>query len=376
MENKLPLFLLATIALIVGLMLSACEGALTKLAAQPSEIDPTEQASGITIVDSLGRTVQFAAPPQRVVVAGQSSLTIINTVYLFPEAKQRVVAVTSGRQKPGDFLAFVDPAFGEKTLSGHDSGPEQIAPLNPDVVILRTFMAGKLGKSLEQLDIPVVYVDLETPEQYFRDVSTLGRLFGNEARAEEIQSFYRERLDRIDGALGELSDDQKPSVLIVQYSDKGGEVAFNVPSASWLQTTEAELAGGIPIWAEAAQGGGWTVVNFEQIAAWGPDKIIVVSYKTDSSQVVEKLKSDAQWQILEAVQERQIYGFPADIFSWDQPDPRWVLGVTWLAGKMHPDHFSGLDMKEEISAFFGQMYGMDEDSIKEHIMPNLKGDIQ
>jgi len=374
--NKLPLFLLLAAVLIVGLMLTVCDSVLTSLAAQPCEKNPTELASGITIVDSLDRSVQFDAPPQRVVVAGQSSLTIIDTMYLFPEAKQRVVAVTSGRQKPGDFLAHVDSSFREKTLLGHDSGPEQIAPLHPDVVILRSFMAGKLGKSLEQLDIPVVYVDLETPEQYFRDVGTLGKLLGNEARAEEIQSFYQERLDRIDGTLGELSDDQKPSVLIVQYSDKGGHIAFNVPSSSWLQTAQAKLAGGFPIWTEAAQGGGWTVVNFEQIAAWGPDKIIVVSYKTDSSQVVEKLKSDAQWQVLEAVQERHIYGFPADIFSWDQPDPRWVLGVTWLAGKMHPDHFSGLDMMEEISAFFGQMYGMDEDSIQEHIVPNLKGDIQ
>lgn len=89
----------------------------------------------------------------------------------------------AGNQKPGDFLSFVDPAFGDKAVLEVEAGPEQIAPLDPDVVILRSFMADKLGKPLGELDIPVVYVDLETPEQYFRDVAPLGELFGNEARA-------------------------------------------------------------------------------------------------------------------------------------------------------------------------------------------------
>ncbi|NIV36881.1 MAG: ABC transporter substrate-binding protein, partial [Anaerolineae bacterium] len=173
-------------------------------------------------------------------VAGKSSLTIVDTLFLFPEAAERVAGLVVGRQKPGDFLQFVDPTFDEKSVLEVDAGPEQIAPLDPDVVILRSFMADKLGKSLEQIDIPVVYVDLETPEQYFRDLATLGKLFGNEDRAAEVQSFYRARLDSLDAALDGLEDGDKPRVLVVQHSEQGGEVALNVPSASWLQTIEAE----------------------------------------------------------------------------------------------------------------------------------------
>lgn len=344
---------------------------------EKSQVPPAAEASGgLTVVDAKGRSVEFNEPPQRIVVAGKSSLPIIETVYLFPEASKRVVGMTSGRQNPAEFLSLVDGAFDRKTLSGHDAGPEQIAPLRPDVVILRTFMAETLGHSLEILDIPVVYLDLETPEQYFRDIGTLGVLFGNEPRAVEIRTFYQERLDRIDEVTAELSYDQKPSTLVVQYSDLGGEVAFTVPSASWLQTMEVELAGGIPIWGEAAQGGGWTVVNFEQIAAWSPDTIFVVAYNTDSSQVAKELRADTKWQALDAVREGRIYGFAADIFSWDQPDPRWILGVTWLAGKLHPDEFPDLNIMEEISGFFGQMYGMGEDSIQDGIVPHLRGEVR
>jgi iron complex transport system substrate-binding protein len=328
------------------------------------------------IVDALDRTVEFAELPQRIVVAGKSSLTIVDTLFLFPEAEERVVGLVVGRQNPGEFLQFVDPDFGEKIVLEVESGPEQIAPLDPDVVILRSFMAEKLGKSLEQIDIPVLYLDLETPEQYFRDLATLGKLFGNEARAEEIQSFYQAGLERLDAALDGLEDGDKPRVLVVQYSEQGGEVAFNVPSALWLQTIEAELAGGLPVWKEAAQGGGWTIVNFEQIAAWDPDVILLISYGADPSQVVEKLHDDSRWQALGAVQEGRLHAFAGDIFSWDQPDPRWILGVTWMASRLHPERLPDLDLMDEVNEFFGKMYGLDETSITENILPALKGELR
>lgn len=373
--SSLSLWVVAV--LLVGSLSSACGVAPTEMGSPPSSPEPAEETGPVSVTDGLGRTVQFTEPPRRIVVAGKATLMVVNALYMFPEAQERVVAVTAGNQKPGRFLAFVDPAFDGKILLEPDAGPEQIAPLTPDVVVLRSFMADKLGQPLERLDIPVVYVDLETPEQYFRDLATLGQLLGDEARAGEIQAFYRSRLEAIAGQVEGLGEDQKPRVLLLQYSDKGGEIALNVPPVSWIQTTQVELAGGLPVWTEAAQGGGWTVVNFEQIAAWNPDKIFVVSYDSDSAEIVGRLKADPQWrEVLRAVQEGQIYGFAADIFSWDQPDPRWILGLTWLAGKVHPDRFPDLDVPQEVSRFFGQLYGMDEAAIQEHILPSLKGDIE
>jgi iron complex transport system substrate-binding protein len=367
--KRMPLLVLLVLVLMASLLVTACGSTLTP------EVPATGEG-GLTVVDALGRRVEFATPPQRIVVAGKSSLTIINTLYLFPEARDRVTGLVVGRQKAGAFLGLVDPDFDQKTVLEVEAGPEQIAPLNPDVVIVRSFMQEKLGKPLEQLDIPVVYVDLETPEQYFRDLTTLGQLFGDEARAEEIQAFYQARLDQLDEGLAGLADEQKPRVLIVQHSDQGGEVAMNVPSASWLQTTEAELAGGLPIWKEAAQSGGWTVVSFEQIAAWDPDQVFVISYSTDPDQVVADLEASSQWQALRAVQEGQLYGFAADVFSWDQPDPRWILGTTWLASKIHPERLEELDLMDEVSQFFSQMYGMDEASVQQQIVPLLRGDVE
>ncbi|MGD8464708.1 MAG: ABC transporter substrate-binding protein [Anaerolineae bacterium] len=361
---------------LISLLLAACGSVPTEQVHNAAPTASIPHTSEITIVDAQGRTVVFPEPPQRIIVAGRSSLTIIDTLFLYPEAQDRVAGLVAGRQKPGDFLDFVDPTFDQKAVLEMEAGPEQIGPLNPDVVLLRTFMADSLGAPLEAVDIPVVYVDLETPEQYFRDVAVLGQLLDNPARAEEILAFYQSKLDNVENSLENLSDAHKPRVLVVQYSEQGGEMALNVPAASWLQTTEAELAGGRPVWKEAAQGGGWTVVNFEQVAAWDPDKIFVIYYQGDAAEIVDQLATNPQWQALRAVQNGEVYGFGGDIFSWDQPDPRWILGVTWLATKTHPDRFANLDMRQEASEFFQQMYGLDEATFQQHIAPQLKGDIE
>lgn len=231
---------------LAGLFLGACSSGPTE---EPLDLSPTVQVKeggGLAVVDAMGRSVEFSELPQRVVVAGKSSLTIVNTLFLFPEAQDRVVGLVVGNQNPGDFLGFVDPTFDQKVVLEVEAGPEQIAPLEPDVVILRSFMADKLGKPLEQLDIPVVYVDLETPEQYSRDLGTLGQVLGNERRAEEIKAYYQEKLDQVDKNLEGLTGEQMPGVLLLQYNDKGGRLPSTCPRPPGSRRSRPSWPGASP----------------------------------------------------------------------------------------------------------------------------------
>ncbi len=329
----------------------------------------------VEITDALGRVVRFEKPPERLTLAGKGSFMLTDAVYLFSvEARQKVTAIAGGAQFNLDWLALIDPTFRQtKTLLESQVGPEQIAATKPDAVLLRAVEAAKLGPSVERLGIPVVYVELETIERYPNDLRILGQVVGNPARAAELTAFYTERLERLARRTQALREQDRPRVLVLNYSVRGGAIALEVAPLQWIQTQMVERAGGNPIWKERAQPGGWTVVNFEQIAAWNPDIIFIIDYFGDSRATATKLRQDPLWASLKAVKANQIFGFPGDFYSWDQPDPRWVLGLSWLATKIHPRLFADLDMIREVQAFFA-LYALGAETVQAQILPRIKGD--
>jgi iron complex transport system substrate-binding protein len=361
------------------------EGAPTSAAPDPAASDgatpaqPAGPVSGpIKLTDAAGRTVELPGLPQRLVVVGRGPHMALHLLYMFPEGRQRLVGMEKKGATASDFLPIVDASFDGKTVLDANPNVEQIAALMPDLVIMKGVMADKMSETLALAGIPSVYLALETPEQFTADITNLGIILGNEERAEEILAFYRERLERLRQRVGEIEDADRPGVLLMEYSDRGGSVAVQVPARAWMQTIEVQTAGGNPIWLEAAQGtDGWTVVNLEQIARWDPDKLfLVVWYTLDPQRVIDTLKADPQWSALQAVKNNEIYAFPADIYGWDQPEPRWILGMEWLATRLYPERFADIDMRQEILAFFGELYGMDHAAIEANIMPKVRMDVR
>ena len=347
-------------------------------AATPTQTAAKPAGGPIKLTDAAGRTVELAGIPQRLVVVGRGPHMALHILYMFPEGRQRLVGMEKKGATVSDFLPIVDPSFKDKPVLDANPNAEQIAALKPDLVIMKGITADKLSETLDKVGIPSMYLALETPEQFVKDVTNLGIILGNAKRAEEIVAFYQTRIDKLRKGTAGIKDADKPRVLLMEYSDRGGGVAVQVPARAWMQTIEVQTAGGNPIWLEAAQGtDGWTVVNFEQIAKWDADKIfLVVWYTLDPQKVVNGLKADPQWSALKAVKSNEIYAFPTDIFGWDQPEPRWILGMNWLATRMYPQVFKDIDMNAELLAFFGQLYGMDKASIEANILPKVKMDVR
>ncbi|MCI0478026.1 MAG: ABC transporter substrate-binding protein, partial [Anaerolineales bacterium] len=309
------------------------------------------------------------------VLAGKAFFMVLNALYLFPEASQRVVGLPELTQSAIDFYPVIDPNRANKTFfQGADVGPEQILPVKPDVVITKSVNASKLGKALEQVNVPVVYVDFETPEQYARDLAILGQVLGNPDRAKKIDAYYKGQMDRVSAKVKNLKDADKPKVLLLQYAEKSGTVAFSVAPAEWMQTLIVEMAGGQALWKQASDKGGWTVVNLEQIAAWNPDLVFIVNYSGNSKTVVAKLKADPKWQSLQAIKQNKVYGFPGDFYTWDQPDTRWGLGLLWLATKIQPALFGDVNINQEINQFYA-LYGLDPAAVQSKVTPMLTGDL-
>lgn len=355
----------------IFLFVTACSPQQT-----PAKENEAKPASGgeFTVTDALGREVKFASTPQRIVVAGKAVFMLADAIYAFPEGAQRMVAIADRSQSASNFLPLIDPKFAEKEKLESEAGAEQIAPLKPDLVILKSFTREKLGKPIEELGIPVVYLDFETPEQYERDLKIVGAVLQNPARADVLLNEYQRLTKIVAETSKKVSDDKKPKVLMLYYNEKDGAVALNIPPASWIQTTLAKLAGGRPVWEEANTGSGWTKVNFEQIAAWDADQIYIITYSTDLNKALEVIKADPQWQAMRAMKDGKVYGFPTDFYSFDQPDTRWYMGLSWLAAKINPQLYPNFNMEETINKFYKLMYNLDESVVKEKILPSMKGD--
>jgi len=367
----------AAILMIVSLVAGCASPAPTvtsaPTAAATSTLEPPP-STGLTITDALGRTVTFDTLPQRIVVAGKASALILDAMYMFPEAVDRVISYGKTSQTGKSFLPVIDPKLAEKTGFDNNVGAEQIAPLKPDLVVLKDYLKDSMGAPLEALGIKVVYLNLETTDTFNRDVRTIGQLFGDSERADAIVAYYEGAVKAVTGPLQNLKDADRPGTLLLEYSDKGGTVAFNVAPASWLQTDLVKLAGGNPVWTDVPTQGGWTVVTLEQIAAWNPQMIFIVDYAGNAVDIVSQLKSDPQWSVLDAVKNSKIYAFPVDFLSWDQADPRWALGLTWLATKLQPSVFGSVDMTAEVTNFYNALYVMDDAAITSQVIPLVKGD--
>jgi iron complex transport system substrate-binding protein len=375
--------LLIPVVLVMLMLMTACATPAAVTPSQPANnsteaAQPTEapQPAGFTVTDGMGRTVTFEKAPSRIVLVGKSLFMVADAIYLFPEAGKNIIAIGATNQGSGNFIPLIDETYASKTVLDSNASVEDIAALQPDLVITKSLNAETYGTPLEQLGIPVVYLDFETAEQYQRDLATLGQIFNNPAKAEELAAWFQGKVEAVSGVVAGLSEEQKPKTLLIYYSEKEGAISFNVPPASWMQTFLVESAGGTPVWIEANPGKGWATVNIEQIAAWNPDVVLIVSYFKPVNEVVDLLKADEQWKLLDAVKNNKIFGFPTDAYSWDQPDPRWALGLQWAATKLHPDLFTDLDILAEAKAFYLDLYDMDDAAFAEKIEPTLIGDVK
>ncbi len=340
-----------------------------------SETGFADDTASFEVTDSLNRSVSLNRFPERIIQTGSSAFIITNTLYLFEEASDRVVGTSGTDQGMGFFVGDIDSGFDEKTIYSRNVGVEEILSVSPELVILKDFLAGKMEQELEGLGIPALFMNLETPDSFYSEIEILGRVFGNKTRADEIISWYKGQMDSIAGKLEDLTPDEKHETLLLYYNVKDGISSFSVPPLNWIQTDMVARAGGIPVWKDEELGERWTRVGLEQIAVWDPEYVIIISYREPGKDVVERVLSDPTWKTLRSVREGKIFAFPNDYHSWDQPDPRWILGYRWMAGILQEDRLSSDSetMEMEARRFFQFAYNLESDDFDRLILPRLSG---
>ncbi len=307
--------------------------------------------------------------PKTIVVGGKAVVMVADVVFAFPELRNTVIAVAGTDQGLGTFLELVSPGFLSKPQLDRNASVETYAGYKPDVFIFKSSMKSSLGKGLEDLGFKVLYLDLESPEDYYKDITAVGKLFGLETRANALIQYYKTKVSFVQNL---HKPEKLPKVLVVQYTADG----LMVPPDSWIQTRMIAMAGGIPIWKGSNPGSGWAKVSPEQLQAWNPDIMLVINYREDAKLAAQKILNDKAYKTITAIKTGKVFGFAQDFYSWDQPDTRWILGLLWVAKKINPENTQTIQIKEEAFAFFNYFYGIDRSVFEDKIAVKFGGSLE
>jgi iron complex transport system substrate-binding protein len=263
-----------------------------------------------TVIDSLGREISLAAPPQRIV-----SLMPSKTEKLFALGLgDRVVGVTDMCDYPEDLerrgIARVGDAW--------NLSVEHIVALQPDLVVANWLPEG-LDQQLTEVGIPVfVYAPMSVAE-VTEGIRRLGQLTGRQEAARQITGKMASELETIAAAVARIGEAEKVRVLYLL-----DDFLFTAGIGT-LQDEMVALAGGINV-VEAA---GWPQLNEEAFLAGNPD---VILYTFPGGK--EFLESNSNLRALDCVREGRVYKLDESLAS--RTGPRLVQGLAQIFSFLYP----------------------------------------
>jgi iron complex transport system substrate-binding protein len=254
------------IALALGLSvvfgLAACSSklpAMTPTSSAPTQTN-TLTTYPVTVTDLLGRTVQIAQQPERIV-------TLLPTA---TETLYKVGGTAIGRDTSSKFPASIETI---PTVGGaYNPSMESVTALNPDLIIIEALSQERLIPSLEKLGAPVVAVRAASPDDIYNSLTLVGRIINTNETATQAITGIKTRIETV-----KKSTRTGRSVLVL-ISDANRNVYAAKP-ASYPGTLVALLgqtnpAAGIP---DSGPYPGFGLLTGEQALAMNADIILTIS---------------------------------------------------------------------------------------------------
>ena len=310
----------------------------------------------LTILDSADRTVTISMPVER--IASASMVDDTRRICALGAA-DKIVAVPGyivDTLEMYPAIAMTHPELAELPIAGspYYGAPnlEIIASLEPDLVLVCFADADAVQEATGVPTIATPSTDLEALAfKGFKWLKMMGYILGEQDRAEELISYYNEKLDEARDVTSDISDDEKPKVYLAFWGELTYTPAFYGP---------VEVAGGINVAEEGAQGPYgpvmW-VVSKEQIIAWNPDVILLHGFMAGTL-TIEDVLSDPDLQSVSAVQSESVYFTKGFMCGWD-PATGVIEASCYMPKLFHPEEFADLDVEEAGNEILDEVYGAD-----------------
>ena len=348
---------------------------ITALGFSAGQIEPQPGTDTVTVTDLAGREVTLSYPVERIVLVRSRDIYGFSAV-LGDETDDRIVAwgpdIKSADKDAYQKYLERFPRLGQLPWLGDifkDAlSTEQILDLDPDVVIVETFMKDRGYESIDRLEkagLPLLFLDFsgkpfEAPQA---SILLIGEITGQKQRAGEIVDYVDEQLDLV---FTRLESMEGPSPTVYLEAGNLGPQDYSVTygynkrqtMSSWgamLQATRAENIASDAVVNMA-------VINPEYLLKSNPDRIIItgaywpasgamrMGYYADPTEAGILLKAFCErpgWDTLDAVKNGEIYslfhGFTMHIFSF--------VGLQQMVKWLYPETFRDIEPEENFKEF-------------------------
>lgn len=323
----------------------------------------------VKIKDITGREVEVSVPVERVIL-GEGRQIYFTAALDTDNPFGRVIGWRDDFKKAdldgyNIYLKKYPEMEKIPTFGGMKDGTfdiEQAVALKPDVIIMNTEAKSATEESgyiekLAAVGIPLVYIDFrEKPMENTDDsMRIIGKLFGEEERAEEFVKFHDEQIAKVTDVLAKQTDLKKPVVFMERAGGYSDDCCMSFGNENFGKMVE--LAGGVNM-AKDFIPGTFGTVNPEQIIASNPDQVIVTGSnwelyvpggkwigvgpgadKAEAERKLAELMKRPGFTDIKAVKDGNVHAIWHQFYN----SPYQFVAVQQIAKWLHPDLFKDLD---------------------------------
>ncbi len=247
------------------------------------------------------------------------------------------------------------PVIGSLSGESQAANLEVLLKNKPDVLIVwtgkDTQVSEKMQKTMDSLNIPYVYVAVDTMADYPEAFRFLGKLLKREKRTEMLAEYCAKTLADVKATVNKVPLDKRPKVYYAE-----GVEGLSTECNDSIHVELLRLAGDVDVHrCHTSSHGGMEKISLEQVILYNPDIIVA-----QERMFYEKVYKDPAWQQVKAVREGKVYLIPRTPFNWFDRPPSVMrfLGLKWLANHLYPTEYK-IDIKKETKSFYSQFLGVE-----------------
>jgi iron complex transport system substrate-binding protein len=292
------------------------------------------EGQAVTVPDTPKR-VYTLSPPDTLLVYAVAPCLLVGWNYPLPgTAAPSLAPCVRGLPVLGGF-------FGQAMTPNKES----LIKAAPDLVVSGSMAKPHRGfeSFFQELGIPVVHIDSESPEEYPRALRFLGEALDHKERGEALAAYADATLADLRRGLATIPQDKR---LTVYYAE-GGDGLYTDGRGSF-HTLVLDLAGGVNVHpTPQARRFGMDKVTMETVIAYAPQVILA-----QDAACRDMILTSPVWETIPAVQNGRVYLIPDAPLNWFDRPPSFMrlLGVKWLANLLYPETFP-YDMVQETRRF-------------------------